>query len=178
MSDEKQQGKPGRAAAGARGGSGCREGDKGLFGQARELTPALYTLSRVLRFQGMDEAGLWRLPPSELELMRYVHAEPGVTVGVLARELGMQVSNVSATVRGLVNGGLLEREKDPDDGRVSRLRPTLKAEQGMALIENAWAEIFADALAELSEAQREALLASVPALEALGAALKERRKAP
>ncbi|EPH45492.1 MarR family winged helix-turn-helix transcriptional regulator [Streptomyces aurantiacus] len=178
MSDEKQQGKQGRSAAGARGGSGGREADKELFGQARELTPALYALSRVLRFQGMDEAGLWRLPPSELELMRYVHAEPGVTVGALARELGMQVSNVSATVRGLVNGGLLEREKDPDDGRVSRLRPTLKAEQGMALIENAWAEIFADALAVLTEGQRESLLASVPALEALGAALKERRKAP
>ncbi|MGH4027741.1 MarR family winged helix-turn-helix transcriptional regulator [Actinomycetota bacterium Odt1-20B] len=142
---------------------------------ARDLTPALYALSRVLRFQGMDEAGLWRLPPSELELMRYVHAEPGVTVSVLARELGLHASNVSATVRGLVNQGLLEREKDPNDGRVVRLKPTLKAEQGMALIENAWAEIFADALAVLSDEQRTALAASVPAMEALGTALKERR---
>ncbi|MFE0103750.1 MarR family winged helix-turn-helix transcriptional regulator [Streptomyces sp. NPDC059009] len=149
--------------------------DADLVRAARDLTPALYALSRVLRFQGMDEAGLWRLPPSELELMRYVHAEPGVTVSVLARELGLHASNVSATVRGLVNQGLLEREKDPNDGRVVRLKPTLKAEQGMALIENAWAEIFADALAVLSDEQRTALAASVPAMEALGAALKERR---
>ncbi|MEV0324105.1 MarR family winged helix-turn-helix transcriptional regulator [Streptomyces sp. NPDC050658] len=149
--------------------------DRQLFRQAGELTPPLYALSRVLRFQGMEEAGLWRLPPSELELMRYVHAEPGVTVSVLARELGLHASNVSATVRGLVNAGHLEREKDPNDGRVVRLKPTLKAEQGMALIENAWSEIFADALATLSEEQRAALAASVPALDALAAALKERR---
>ncbi|MFE6160186.1 MarR family winged helix-turn-helix transcriptional regulator [Streptomyces sp. NPDC056486] len=151
------------------------EADRRLFQHARELTPALYALSRVLRFQGMEEAGLWRLPPSELELMRYVHAEPGVTVSVLARELGLHASNVSAAVRGLVNAGHLEREKDPNDGRVVRLKPTLKAEQGMALIENAWAEIFADALATLSEEQTAALVASVPALEALGGALRERR---
>lgn len=149
--------------------------DPALFREARALTPALYALSRILRFQGMDEAGLWRLPPSELELMRYVHAEPGVTVSVLARELGLHASNVSATVRGLVNGGLLEKEKDPHDRRVTRLRPTLKAEQGMALIENAWAEIFADALAALSADERAALTTAVPALEALGAALKARR---
>ncbi|QEU94870.1 MarR family winged helix-turn-helix transcriptional regulator [Streptomyces kanamyceticus] len=151
------------------------ETDRELCRQARELTSPLYALSRVLRFQGMDEAGLWRLPPSELELLRYVHAEPGTTVGVLARELGLHASNASATVRGLVNQGLLEREKDPNDGRVVRLRPTLKADQGMALIENAWSEMFADALALLGDEQRTALAASVPALEALAAALKERR---
>lgn len=146
-----------------------------LVPEARKLTPPLYALARVLRFQGMEEAGLWRLPPSELELMRYVHAEPGVTVGVLARELGLHASNVSATVRGLVNGGLLEKEKDPSDKRITRLKPTLKAEQGMALIENAWADIFADALAALSEEERAALQGAVPALEALGTALKARR---
>ncbi|MET8690407.1 MarR family transcriptional regulator [Streptomyces sp. NPDC004732] len=152
-----------------------QEADRLLSRQARELTPPLYALSRVLRFQGMDEAGLWRLPPSELELLRYVHAEPGTTVSVLARELGLHASNASATVRGLVNQGLLEREKDPNDGRVVRLKPTLKADQGMALIENAWSELFADALAQLGDEQRAALAASVPALEALAAALKERR---
>ncbi|MFD7326589.1 MarR family winged helix-turn-helix transcriptional regulator [Streptomyces sp. NPDC059875] len=152
------------------------EADRSLFREARALTPALYALSRVLRFQGVEEAGLWRLPPSELELMRYVHAEPGVTVSVLARELGLHVSNVSATVRGLVNGGLLEKEKDPHDRRITRLRPTLKADQGMALIENAWVEIFADGLATLDGPEREALAGAVPALEALGAALKARRR--
>ncbi|MDT9688011.1 hypothetical protein Q5762_06535 [Streptomyces sp. P9(2023)] len=45
----------------------------------------------------------------------------------------------------------------------------------MALIENAWAEIFADALAALPADERAALTTAVPALEALGAALKARR---
>lgn len=143
-----------------------------LFRQALTLVPPIYALSRVLRFRGMEEAGLTRLPPSELELMRYVHAEPGVTVGELARELGLHASNVSAAVRGLVNAGHLEKEKDPADRRITRLRATPRAQQGMALIENAWGEMFAEALTSLSEEQRDALNASVPALEALGAALK------
>ncbi|MEU7719258.1 MarR family winged helix-turn-helix transcriptional regulator [Streptomyces tibetensis] len=148
------------------------ETEQQLFREALALVPAVYALSRVLRFQGMDEAGLTRLPPSELELMRYVHAEPGATAGELARELGLHASNVSATVRGLVNAGMLEKEKDPADRRITRLKPTLKAEQGMALIENAWGEMFAEALAALTEEQRDSLNASVPALKALGTALK------
>lgn len=142
------------------------------------MTPVLYALSRVLRFEGMDEAGLWRLPPAELELVRYVHHEPGATVGVLARELGLHasnVSNVSSTVRRLVDLGMIERSPDPDDRRITRLHTTLKAVQGMAMIENAWSDLFADALASLTAEQRAALTASVPALDALGTTLRSRR---
>ncbi|MCT2589484.1 MarR family transcriptional regulator [Streptomyces sp. N2-109] len=159
----------GRAAAG-----GGRVDDE-LLGSARELTPSLYALSRVLRFEGMDEAGLWRLPPAELELVRYVHHEPGVTVGALARELGLHASNVSSTVRRLVDLGMLQRSPDPDDRRITRLHVTMKAVQGMAMIENAWADIFADALATLPAEHRATLTASVPALDALSEALRARR---
>ncbi|MET7932163.1 hypothetical protein [Streptomyces sp. NPDC005322] len=68
---------------------------------------------------------------------------------------------------------MLERQKGPNDRRITRLKPTLKAEQGMALIENAWGEMLAKALATLTEEQRASLAASVPALEALKAALKQ-----
>ncbi|MFG1694503.1 hypothetical protein [Nonomuraea sp. NPDC049309] len=56
-----------------------------------------------------------------------------------------------------------------------RLYPTVDAQHGMAMIENAWAEMFADALATLTPDQRGALQAAVPALRALGAPLRERR---
>lgn len=158
----------------AEAAGGNAPGDE-LLAQARELTPVLYALSRVLRFEGMDEAGLWRLPPAELELVRYVHHEPGATVGVLARELGLHASNVSSTVRRLVDLGMIQRSPDPDDRRITRLHTTVKAVQGMAMIENAWSDLFADALATLTAEQRAALTVSVPALDALGTALRSRR---
>jgi DNA-binding MarR family transcriptional regulator len=139
------------------------------------LTPALYALGRVLRLRGISEAGLPPLPPSDLEVLRQVLDSPGTSVGALAQELGLHASNVSATVRGLVAQELIRREPDPHDRRAVRLHPTMGAVQGMAMIEQAWAEIFADSLATLSREERAALSAAVPALHSLASALKARR---
>ncbi|GAA3470287.1 MarR family winged helix-turn-helix transcriptional regulator [Nonomuraea roseola] len=146
-----------------------------LLAQARALTSPLYDLARALRFSGVAEAGLYALPPSELEVLRYVVQEPGVGLTALARALGMQASNVSATVRSLVGRDLVTREPDPADRRSVRLKPTVHALHGMALIEGAWAEIFAAALADLSPSQRESFTAAIPAMVALAEALKSRR---
>jgi DNA-binding MarR family transcriptional regulator len=148
--------------------------DQNLLRGARELTPALNVLARVLRFRGPAEAGVLRLPPSELEVLRCVLQSPGTGAGALARELGMPASNVSTAVRRLVALGLIRREPGRHDRRSVRLYPTTEAVQGMARIENAWAEIFADALATLSPDERAMLLAAAPALHALGTALRER----
>ncbi|MEV0251626.1 MarR family transcriptional regulator [Nocardia sp. NPDC050712] len=145
--------------------------------EALELTPALYALARVLRFRGVAEAELPSLAPSELEVLRYVLDAPGTGTRVLAQELGLHSSNVSAVVRGLVALGLVRRETDPRDRRAVRLYPTRDAEHGMALIEDAWAGIVADGIAVLTHDQRIALAAAVPALRTLGAALRERRTA-
>ncbi|SHF93693.1 MarR family winged helix-turn-helix transcriptional regulator [Streptoalloteichus hindustanus] len=164
--------KPESESVTADGADGAR-----LLREARDLTPALYALTRVLRLRGVREAGLLPLPPSELEVLRFVLDAPGTGTGALARELGMHTSNVSTAVRGLVALGLIHREPDPHDRRAVRLYPTRGAEHGMALVENSWAEIFADALATLSAEQRADLNAAVPALRALGEALRERRNA-
>ncbi|MFI7013140.1 MarR family winged helix-turn-helix transcriptional regulator [Streptomyces sp. NPDC050164] len=153
-------------------------GDAALLREARNLTPALYALGRVLRLGGVNEAGLPPLPPSDLEVLRQVLDSPGIGVGALAQELGLHASNVSATVRGLVAQGLVRREPDPHDRRAVQLFPTMGAMQGMAMIEQAWAEIFADSLATLSQDQRTALNAAVPALRALASALRSQRTAP
>jgi DNA-binding MarR family transcriptional regulator len=146
-----------------------------LLREARRLAPALYALARVLRQGGITEAGLPPLPPSELDVLRYVLDCPGTGTKALAHELGLHSSNVSTAVRALLARGLIRREPDPHDRRAVRLYPTVDAQHGMAMIEDAWAEMFADALAALTPDQRGALQAAVPALRALGAPLRERR---
>ncbi|MEU6389481.1 MarR family winged helix-turn-helix transcriptional regulator [Streptomyces sp. NPDC046939] len=153
-------------------------GDEALQRDARELTPALYALGRVLRLRGVDEAGLTPLPPSDLEVLRHVLESPGIGVGAVAQELGLHASNVSTTVRGLVSQGLLRREPAPHDRRAIELYPTMGAIQGMARIEQAWSEIFADALAALSPDERAALAGAATALGSLATALREQRSGP
>ncbi|KDN81951.1 MarR family winged helix-turn-helix transcriptional regulator [Kitasatospora cheerisanensis] len=147
--------------------------DPALLREARALTPALYALGRVLRLRGPGEAGLTPLAPSDLEVLRHVLDSPGVGVKTVARELGLHASNVSTTVRGLVAQGLVRREPDPHDRRAVQLHPTAGAVHGMALVEQAWTEIFADSLAALSPAHRTTLKDAAPALQALAKALRE-----
>lgn len=143
--------------------------------EARALLPALAGFARVLRLRGVEEAGLEHLPSSELEVLRYVLDTPGTTVSVLARDLGLHASNVSTTVRSLVARNLVVRDSHPTDRRSVRLRPTVEAVHGMALIEDAWAQIFAEALADLPDQQRAALSSALPALSALAQRLRSRR---
>ncbi|MEV5988897.1 MarR family winged helix-turn-helix transcriptional regulator [Streptomyces sp. NPDC052051] len=149
--------------------------DQALLREARELTPAVYALARVLRLRGVAEAGLIPLPPSDLEVLRYVLESPGTGTSALARELGLHGSNASTTVRGLVAQGLIRRETDPQDRRAVRLYPTPDAQHGMAQIEDAWAGLFANALAALSADDRAALAAATPALRTLGSTLRDLR---
>ncbi len=140
--------------------------------QARGLVLGLYGLSRALRLRGVTEAGLYQLPPSELEVLRYVMDTPGTPLSTMARELGLQTSNASVVVRNLVARELVEREPDPDDRRSVRLLPTMNAQHGMARIESSWTELLAVALENLSPDERDKLAAAGPALISLGKALK------
>ncbi|WKV71870.1 MarR family transcriptional regulator [Streptomyces sp. PCS3-D2] len=151
----------------------------GHLDRARELSPALHAMARALRFhmRGSEEVGLQRLPPAEYEVLRTVLDEPGISVGGLARRLGLQTSNVSTTVRGLSGRGLLRREPDPTDRRAVQLHPTDQAMADLRRIEEHWAEIFAGALARLTDDQSAALHAALPALRALGNALNALKEA-
>jgi DNA-binding MarR family transcriptional regulator len=117
------------------------------------------------------EAELDPLPPSELEVMRLLVDRPGLNLGEVAEELGLQPSNASATVRMLVARGLLERRGDETDGRVTRLFATKEAATSRNIREQEWGRRLERHLSELTPGQVDLLLAAVPALRALAAQL-------
>lgn len=59
--------------------------------------------------------------------MRLLVRRPGLNVNDTASALHLQPANVSTALRALEARGLLERRRDPDDGRVVRLYPTSDA---------------------------------------------------
>lgn len=143
----------------------------------RVLAVALHDLSRaVRRAEGAQDGGLPPLPPTEFEVMRYVDAHPGTSVGGVAAGLDLRQSNVSAAVRGLVARGLVERAADEGDRRVTRLHPTPHARERREPVEAGWARTLGAALAGLPPADAAAVRRAAGPLARLAArATPERR---
>lgn len=139
-----------------------------------QLAEAAHTLSRTLRRTGEFQVGLEQLPTSEFDVLRFVAAHPGASVSEVAQGLRLQTSNVSTTVRALVERELIVREPDPRDQRRSLLRPSALAEEHRQLLRHAWSRSIAGALAELADDDVAALLAAVPAFTRLAGSLSRR----
>jgi DNA-binding MarR family transcriptional regulator len=107
------------------------------------------------------------LPASELEIMRLLVRRPGLSVNETAAQLRLAPANVSTALRALETRGLLERRRDPDDGRVVRLHPTTGALAHRTEQELAWGNALAQALDALTNADAARTLAATPALRAL-----------
>lgn len=136
---------------------------------------ALFDLAWLLpRTVGAEERQPDPLPRSELEVMRLLGRRPGLGVNAVARELGLRPSNVSASVRSLVDRGLVERRESPGDGRQVLLHLTPQAVAGRRQREQEWGGQLESLLAQLPPEQRDLLLSAGPALSALAQSLSER----
>jgi DNA-binding MarR family transcriptional regulator len=134
----------------------------------RDFAVVLHDLAWLLpRTIGLEGARHDPLPMSELEVMRLLARRPGLSVNDVARELGMQSSNVSTAIRSLVDKGTLRRRPDDADKRVVRLEPTESALAARDRRESSWGIAMQQVLTEFSAADRSQLLAAVPLLRTL-----------
>ena len=156
-------------------GSTSTSGNVRAATRARTLGAALHDLAwllpRTIDVQAERDPRLDSLPRSELEIMRLLVRRPGLTVGEVARELGLQRTNASTGIRALMRRGLLASERDSDDGRVSHVTPTELAIRYRDLREHAWAEALGNRLDSLHDEEREQILACAGPLQALAATL-------
>jgi DNA-binding MarR family transcriptional regulator len=138
-----------------------------------ELENVLAGLNRLIRRRLRAGLQFPRLRGAEVELLRLVRGHPDLRVSEAAKELGLAGNSVSTLVKGLVELGMLERSADPGDGRATLLRITPEAENRL----REWAErrsaLVRGHIELLSEADRAALDAALPALRALSALLHE-----
>jgi DNA-binding MarR family transcriptional regulator len=141
----------------------------------RTLIAALHDLAwllpRTIDAEVEQDPRLDALPRSELEIMRLLVRRPGLTVGEVARELGLQRTNASTGIRALVRRGLLASERDALDGRVARLTPTALAIRYRDLREQAWAVALEERLAAVGAEERARILECAEPMRALAAAL-------
>jgi DNA-binding MarR family transcriptional regulator len=91
---------------------------------ARDL---LETLSQLRRSTRRAVGKPWPaadLTGAQIELLRVVRRQPGVSVAAAAAELGVAANTVSTLVRQLRDAGLLKRDPDVRDRRIGRLALT------------------------------------------------------
>jgi len=134
-------------------------------GRTRELAVALFDVAWLLpRTIGAEERQADPLPRSELEVMRLLGRRPGTGVNAVAKELGLHPSNVSASIRSLVDRGLVERRASPDDRRQVLLVLTAAAQAAREERERRWATGLDLVLEELGDENRATILDALPAL--------------
>ncbi len=139
---------------------------------ASELAEAWARVRRRLRRGARAALGGEPLTAAQVELLRLVEAQPGIGVADAAAALVVAANTVSTLVGGLVAADLLVRHRDPDDGRAARLTLTAAARRRLRRWRDERSRLLAGALRELSQEDRAALEASLPALERLFAALE------
>jgi DNA-binding MarR family transcriptional regulator len=131
---------------------------------AGRLRIAVGSLVRWLR---QSDAG--RLSPAQLSALVTVETQGPLRIGDLAARERVAAPTMTRLVGVLAEAGLVHRETDPVDGRGSLVG---LSREGRALLEEIRRErtsLLVSRLAALSAADRAALAAALPALEALRA---------
>ena len=161
---------------------------RSLTSRARAATPrpvpagaqpsAVRTWLAVVRtYLLCDEVMAVRLAPlgvriAEHEVLANVASEPGLSQQDLAARCFTAKSHVSALVVSLEQRGWLQREVDPDDARVRRLRLTRSGEAMARKTMAAQAEVVQAMAAQVSSAE---LLGIESAMQRVGQALEALR---
>ena len=146
---------------------------KYLMSASEDLVIALYRLGLVQR--SIARNALAELGSQGFTALAVVQREGHVRVSEVAEQLSVDLSVASRQVAALVLAGYVERERDPDDRRATRLRPTELGTQVLRdshrrMVDTAscalgdWSEEEVAALAKQLERLREdfATVASAP----------------
>lgn len=113
-----------------------------------EPAEALYAELVVLARRLRRESGLAHpaLTMTDYSILSHLDRSNDATVTDTALAFGLNKSTASRQIAGLMERGLISRECNPDDGRVTHLRPS---EAGLRVLEQARLELRTAFLARL-----------------------------
>ena len=126
------------------------------------LRVALARLSRRLRRH--EVAGL---TPTQLAALATVERAGPMRLGDLAAAEGVAPSTLTRIVSVLEDLGYVRRDADPRDARASTLAVTPRGHETLEQLRDEGTAMLTEWVTLLDPAQREALTAALPALEAL-----------
>ena len=125
----------------------------------RELAFAINDVARLLRTYADQQAAQYGMTRAKWAVLARLDRFEGLKQGELAEMLDLQPISLTRLLDGLADNGLIERRPDPDDRRAKRLYLTPAARPLLAQLAVLGETLMANALAGLSHAETEALLA-------------------
>ena len=134
---------------------------------AEQLLGAIGLVRRHVRRYAGRPRPLSTLTDSQVEVIRIVRHNPGISVTEVAAEMGLVANTVSTLVGQLTEKGLLLRTPDPNDRRVARLTLTESASELVEAWRDRRAALVTRVIERLDQDERDALWAALPALAAL-----------
>ncbi|MGW7526024.1 MarR family winged helix-turn-helix transcriptional regulator [Streptomyces sp. NPDC054783] len=141
--------------------------------EARLLTEAVTRLRRALRSSIRTDYPWETLPMAQVELLQVLSEHSPVRVGDMGARLCLAQSTVSGLIGRMIAAGLVTRDVDPADHRVSVVTLTHAGHERLAAWTAAHERRIDAALAALDESARVAVGNALPALFQLAERLGE-----
>lgn len=150
-----------------------RSADRGLRDAARRLSALVGPFRRTLLNASRSEGDLPAVPDAQIEVLRRLDEDGWASPTALGRALGLARSTVSNLVAAMQRDGLVERRLARGDGRSTEVGLTDLARERLRVYDAAAERLLLSALAGLPEADRAVLVAAVPVLTRLQAAIAD-----
>lgn len=128
---------------------------------ASRLRLAVSRLARRIRLATND------IPPLQLSTLATLHRRGPLRSGELAQREAVTAPTMTRVLASLVERGLIVRTPDPSDARSVQVSVSPAGVRALEQITSERTALLGARLARLTPAQREALAAALPALEAL-----------
>jgi DNA-binding MarR family transcriptional regulator len=148
--------------------------NESLLQAAIELMPLLDRTLLRLRYR-QDLPGI---TPLEYRILDYTCYHAPVRIGAIGAMAGLSWPNASRYVKDLVGKGLLQTERDPQDGRAQMVSPSPAGSRLLAGIEDEIGSQAARILSRASPAERDRLERACRELSACLTALAPLMEAP
>jgi DNA-binding MarR family transcriptional regulator len=130
--------------------------------EAARLSLALRRVSRWIRRQHALPLG-----HGAISALATISLEGPLRLGDLAAREGVAPASLSRIIAVLVADGYVERRADPSDGRSWQVTTTPSGERLLRQLRARTAQVILDRLERLEPAHRAAIIAALPALEAM-----------
>jgi DNA-binding MarR family transcriptional regulator len=99
----------------------------------------------------MSDAGLYL---GQEMVLQHLWQEDRLTQSELADRIGVQIQTIHKMIRRMEKAGLVTRQADEQDGRVSRIHLTAKGQGLQTEVEGAWDQLEQQTLADFTLEER------------------------
>jgi DNA-binding MarR family transcriptional regulator len=132
-----------------------------------ELEELVRHVSNIIRKRGRDILADFDITPPQLNALQYLQKSGNLTIGELGEKMYLACSTATDLIDRMERNDLVERERDPHDRRVVRLR--IKA-KGFKMLEEVMASrkrYLATVLEKVSEEDKKHMVYSLKQLDEL-----------